>query len=57
VDLGPSALVVAQVVGAFACAEHFVDGQWTFAGGLELLHHLSGSRFCVSDREIRASRA
>lgn len=52
VDLDRSALVVGEVVAAVASAEHFVDGQWTFDRGLRLLHHLSGRRFCVSDRDL-----
>jgi len=56
VDMGSSAILVAQVVRALASTEHFREGQWRFDGGLELLHHLSGSRFCVSDREIKGRR-
>jgi hypothetical protein len=33
-----------------------VDGHWTFERGLEFLHHLSGTRFCVSDREVTARK-
>ncbi len=57
VDLGKSAIIVAQVLRAVASAEHFRDGQWAFDRGLRLLHHLSGSRFCVSDKQITAKRA
>jgi flavin reductase (DIM6/NTAB) family NADH-FMN oxidoreductase RutF len=52
VDLGTSALLVAQVVAAVASTAHFEKGHWRFDDGLELLHHLSGSRFCVSDRVV-----
>ncbi|MBW2263040.1 MAG: flavin reductase family protein [Deltaproteobacteria bacterium] len=52
VDLGSSAILVAQVVRALASTEHFREGQWRFDSGLELLHHLSGSRFCVTVSEI-----
>lgn len=55
VDLGASALLVAQVVRAVAATEHFRDGQWRFDRGLELLHHLSGKRFGVSDRDVTAT--
>ncbi|MBI4703331.1 MAG: flavin reductase family protein [Deltaproteobacteria bacterium] len=54
VDLGSSALLVAQIVHAVAAADHFRDGQWRFDRGLRLLHHLGGERFCVSDRAIDA---
>lgn len=49
VDLGASALVIAQVLAATAATDHFADGHWRFDSGLRLLHHLSGNRFCVSD--------
>jgi len=52
VDLGSSAILVAQVLRALASTEHFREGQWRFDRGLELLHHLSGSRFCVTVREV-----
>ena len=35
-----------------ATAEAFRDGKLIFENGLELLHHLGGDRFCVSDRVI-----
>lgn len=52
VDLGTSALLIAQVVAAVASDAHFVQGHWKFDDGLELLHHLSGDRFCASDRVV-----
>lgn len=56
VDLGASALLIAQVLEANAAPEHFRDGHWNFDSGLELLHHLSGKQFCTSTQriEIRA---
>ena len=54
VDLGASALLVAQVLHAMAATDHFRDGQWQFDRGLRLLHHLSGERFCISDVAERA---
>lgn len=56
VDLGASALVIAQVLEACADPRYFHDGQWDLDHGLELLHHLSGDRFCVSS-EARAGKA
>ena len=53
VDLGKSALVIADIVEAKVAAEHFEDGGWTFENGLSLLHHLGGDRFCVSEKMIR----
>ena len=52
VDLGSSSILVAQVLRAVASTEHFREGQWRFDRGLELLHHLSGARFCVTVREV-----
>jgi flavin reductase (DIM6/NTAB) family NADH-FMN oxidoreductase RutF len=52
VDLGGSVLLIASVVAAVADPERFRDGEWHFAGGLELIHHLGADRFCVSDRAI-----
>lgn len=57
VDVWTSALILAEVVSARAATEHFRDGHWRFDNGLELLHHLSGDRFCVSTREIEVERA
>jgi flavin reductase (DIM6/NTAB) family NADH-FMN oxidoreductase RutF len=50
-DVLGSALIVARVVAAQACNEHVIDGQWSFDHGLQLLHHLSGRRFCSSGAE------
>ena len=52
VDLGASSLVIAQILSATASTDHFRDGHWTFKSGLALLHHLSGERFCTSDRLV-----
>ena len=52
VDLGQSALCIAQIIEAVVNVEHFQDGNWIFNNGLQLLHHLSGKRFCVSQKEI-----
>jgi flavin reductase (DIM6/NTAB) family NADH-FMN oxidoreductase RutF len=53
VDLGRSALLIAQILEAVAASEHFRGGDWRFDGGLSLLHHLGGSHFCVSDKDLR----
>ncbi|MBN2342454.1 MAG: flavin reductase family protein [Deltaproteobacteria bacterium] len=52
VDMGSSALLIAQVVSARVDERHFVDGKLVFDNGLELLHHLGGDRFCVSTQSI-----
>jgi flavin reductase (DIM6/NTAB) family NADH-FMN oxidoreductase RutF len=52
VDLGDSALLVAQVLAAKASLDHFVDGAFRFDRRLRLIHHLGGNRFSVSDRAI-----
>jgi flavin reductase (DIM6/NTAB) family NADH-FMN oxidoreductase RutF len=56
VDLGASAMLLAQVLEAAASVEHFRDGHWRFDNGLELLHHLSGQRFCVSPVAFAATK-
>ena len=56
VDLGASALLLAQVVDAVADDRHFQDGRWTFANGLQLLHHLGGSEFAISSDVVTAKK-
>lgn len=57
VDLGASALLVAQIVAARASTRHCPGGDWDFDSGLELLHHCTGNRFVASGRAIRAGRS
>lgn len=54
VDLGTSALLVAQVLSAAADPRHWQDGRWSFDQGLRLLHHLTGPNFAVSTGGLRA---
>lgn len=56
IDLGKSALLIAQILEAQVAGEHFRDGRWCFENGLELLHHLGGADFCVSSRALTARR-
>jgi flavin reductase (DIM6/NTAB) family NADH-FMN oxidoreductase RutF len=56
VDLDSSALILGRVVAARAATEHFHDGHWTFDNGLQLLHHLSGKRFCTSERVVEGTK-
>jgi flavin reductase (DIM6/NTAB) family NADH-FMN oxidoreductase RutF len=52
VDLGDSALILAQILAASVDPRHFQEGSWTFDNGLQLIHHMGGRSFCVSDRSI-----
>ena len=52
VDLGASSILIAQVLDAVVDKDSFKEGAWNFENGLELLHHLGGSSFAVSDRRI-----
>lgn len=54
-DMGASSLLVADIMGCVVDSDHFVDGNWCFEKGLQLIHHMGGPRFCVSDREIKAA--
>ncbi len=57
VDMGASSLVIAQVLAAAANPLHFKEGKWNYDNGLQLLHHLGGDRFAVSNRVITAKKA
>ena len=52
VDLGRSALLIANILKAQVATKHYKNGDWCFDNGLQLLHHLGGDRFCVSDRVV-----
>ncbi|MBT3223264.1 MAG: flavin reductase family protein [Proteobacteria bacterium] len=54
VDLGTSALLLAQVLCAQACDERCPKGNWCFDGDLQLIHHLTGNRFAVTTSEVKA---
>jgi flavin reductase (DIM6/NTAB) family NADH-FMN oxidoreductase RutF len=56
VDLGKSSLVIGKIIDAVASVEHFQNNHWNFDNGLELIHHLGGDRFAVSNRVIVASK-
>lgn len=56
VDLGTSALLIGQIVGARVATDHFKDNRWSFENGLELLHHLGGDHFGVSNRVVVPSQ-
>ena len=56
VDMGASALLIAQIVAARVDAAHLDGDRLTFDNGLELLHHMGGNRFCVS-KEVIVARA
>ena len=57
VDMGASTLLISHILEATADRKHFQGGNWLFEQGLELIHHLGASRFCVSGKEIRAKPA
>jgi flavin reductase (DIM6/NTAB) family NADH-FMN oxidoreductase RutF len=57
VDLGASSLIIGQIVAAAADPRHFQKGEWNFDNGLQLIHHLGGDRFCVSDKVIKANKS
>ncbi|MBN2716313.1 MAG: flavin reductase family protein [Deltaproteobacteria bacterium] len=52
IDMGSSALLLAQVVSTQVDEAHFVDGKLSFDNGLELLHHLTGDQFCISSKVL-----
>jgi len=56
VDLGASSLIIGQILAAAADPRHFQEGEWNFDNGLQLIHHLGGDRFCVSDKVIKANK-
>jgi flavin reductase (DIM6/NTAB) family NADH-FMN oxidoreductase RutF len=56
VDLGPSSLVIGHILFAAVDPRHFQKGEWNFDNGLQLIHHLGGDRFCVSDKVIKAKK-
>lgn len=55
VDLGRSALLIAQIVAALVDPRHFDGGAWRFDNGLQLIHHLGGDDFCISERMLTGS--
>ncbi len=54
VDLGNTALLMAIIMKATVDPRHFRDSQWIFDNGLELLHHVGGTRFAVSKHAVTA---
>lgn len=55
VHLGRSALLVADILRADVDARHYRDGAWQFDAGLQLIHHLGGRRFGVTERVLEAT--
>lgn len=56
VDLGASSLIIAQILTAAAEPRYFIEGQWMYENGLQLIHHLDHDRFAVSNRVITAKK-
>ncbi len=55
VDMGPSALIIAEILTARAAPEHFTPGgAWRFDGGLQLIHHMGGTAFGVTESVVHA---
>lgn len=52
VDLGASAILIAQVVDAVVGEGLFDDKGWNFDKGLQLVHHLGGNNFSISEKKI-----
>ncbi len=53
VDMGYSSLLIANILFAEVKKEYYSGGKWDFSGGLELIHHLGGSEFAVSDHSVK----
>ena len=54
-NLGSSALIVAQILKSEVRQDCFFKGKWNFDSGLELIHHMGGAEFAVSDHSIDIS--
>jgi flavin reductase (DIM6/NTAB) family NADH-FMN oxidoreductase RutF len=58
VDMGPSALIIAEILTARAAPQHFSPrGAWRFDRGLQLIHHMGGTAFGVTERVVHAKLA
>jgi flavin reductase (DIM6/NTAB) family NADH-FMN oxidoreductase RutF len=55
VDMGYSALLIANILHAEVRKEYFANETWDFSGDLELIHHLGGTEFAVSSRSLEVS--
>ena len=51
-DMGSSVLVIAQILRAEAREDYWKDGLWNFGSGLQLIHHMGGNKFAVSEKSI-----
>jgi flavin reductase (DIM6/NTAB) family NADH-FMN oxidoreductase RutF len=52
IEMGKSALIIAEVLCAAADENSFSNGVWQFENGLRLLHHLGGNAFSISEKKI-----
>ena len=52
VDLDRSAIVIGRIAAAAADPDHFQGGDYRFDHGLQLLHHLGGTRFALSGQAV-----
>lgn len=51
-DMGSSVLIIAQILRSEVREDCWKDDQWDFSNGLQLIHHLGGNNFAVSDKSI-----
>ncbi len=51
-DMGGSVFFIAQILRAEVRDDCFADSHWNFDNGLQLIHHLGGNRFAVSERSL-----
>jgi flavin reductase (DIM6/NTAB) family NADH-FMN oxidoreductase RutF len=52
VDMGYSSLLIAQALHSQVLKKCYPDGRWDFGNGLELIHHIGGDEFAVSDHSM-----
>lgn len=55
-DMGSSAILIAQIIRVEVRSDCYNDGKWDFSQGLELIHHMGGNEFAISDHSITVQR-
>jgi len=55
VDMGYSSLLIASILRSEVREDCYREGKWDFSGGLQLIHHIGGSEFGVSERALKVS--
>ncbi|MFP4546618.1 MAG: flavin reductase family protein [Fidelibacterota bacterium] len=51
-DMGSSVLLIAQILRSEVREDCWKDNQWDFSNGLQMIHHMGGNKFAVSDKSI-----